>query len=144
MTDEIGVDKANRELWKERDAAEEVAVSQLGRSVGFGRIMQLCQKLWREHLIEQGYPAGGEFVYGPCAVFMVECPHPVKDENGHCEICCGSGQITKGTAKLAAHSAALKSSLCDILSRFKSCIAQGNGEIEGDKETIAEAEKLLA
>jgi hypothetical protein len=39
---------------------------------------------------------------------------------------------------------ALKSSLRDILSRFKSCIAQGNGEIEGDKEAIAEAEKLSA
>ena len=35
-------------------------------------------------------------------------------------------------------------SLSDILSRFRSCIAQGNGEIEGDKEAIACAEAILA
>ena len=37
----------------------------------------------------------------------------------------------------------LAESLKDILSRFRSCIAQGNGEIEGDKEAIARAEMLL-
>lgn len=34
--------------------------------------------------------------------------------------------------------------LQDILSRFKSCIGGGNGEIEGDKEAIAEAEAAIA
>jgi hypothetical protein len=38
---------------------------------------------------------------------------------------------------------ALTVSLRDILSRFCSCIAQGNGEIEGDREAIAHADSLL-
>ena len=32
---------------------------------------------------------------GPCAAGMVPCPHTVKDRNGHCDICCGSGRVTK-------------------------------------------------
>jgi hypothetical protein len=43
----------------------------------------------------------------------------------------------------SANCDALKSSLSDILSRFKSCIGAG-GRIEGDKEAIKAAEALLA
>ena len=43
----------------------------------------------------------------------------------------------------AGENADLAASLKDVLSRFRSCIAQGNGEIEGDKEAIARAEGLL-
>ena len=39
--------------------------------------------------------------------------------------------------------AELVQSLKDVLSRFRSCIAGGNGEIEGDREAIAQAEALL-
>jgi hypothetical protein len=38
----------------------------------------------------------------------------------------------------------LLSSLRDMLSRFRSCIAGGNGEIEGDKEAIEKALMLLS
>jgi len=37
----------------------------------------------------------------------------------------------------------LSASLKDVLSRFRSCIAQGNGEIDGDREAIVRAETLL-
>lgn len=33
---------------------------------GFGAVMATCQRLWRELLVAEGYPPGGEFVAGPC------------------------------------------------------------------------------
>jgi len=38
----------------------------------------------------------------------------------------------------------LLDSLRDVLSRFRSCIAGGNGEIEGDREAIERANALIA
>ena len=38
----------------------------------------------------------------------------------------------------------LLESLRDVLSRFRSCIAGGNGEIEGDREAIERANALIA
>jgi hypothetical protein len=40
--------------------------------------------------------------------------------------------------------AALAGCLGDVLSRFRSCIAGGNGEIEGDKEAIERADSILS
>jgi hypothetical protein len=40
--------------------------------------------------------------------------------------------------------AELHDCLKDVLSRFRSCIAQSNGEIEGDKDAIARAEAIIA
>jgi hypothetical protein len=41
-------------------------VKALGRRIGFGALMTTASAGWREVLAEQGYPAGGEFVAGPC------------------------------------------------------------------------------
>ena len=75
-------------------ANEEQLVRRLGDAIGYGRVMQLAEQLWREKLKPDGLE-GGEHTTGPCADSMVPCPHPVKDRNGHCEICCGSGRVTK-------------------------------------------------
>lgn len=69
---------------------EENAVRQIGELIGYGRTMQLCEKLWSEK-----DPRGGAITTGPCAAFMVACPHPELDVNGHCDWCCGSGHVTK-------------------------------------------------
>jgi hypothetical protein len=41
-------------------------VKALGRRIGFGALMTTASAGWREVLAEHGYPAGGEFVAGPC------------------------------------------------------------------------------
>ena len=93
--------KAVREAWKVRDAVDEQAIRTLGDQIGYGRIMQLANKVWREKAINQGTP-GSEFVYGPCAAMVVPCPHPEsgKDENGHCDWCCGAGWVTEKVYKV--------------------------------------------
>jgi hypothetical protein len=69
---------------------EEKAARLLGERIGFGRMMQLGEKLWRESL---GDLRGGEFSIGPSVAVLVPCPHPDKTE--HCDWCCGSGRVTK-------------------------------------------------
>lgn len=81
-------------------AREECIAREMGSLIGFGRMMQLGQKLWREQLIAQGLNGGGEFSIGPCVAFMVRCQcveeeRPEFDSNGHCEWCCGSHQVTE-------------------------------------------------
>lgn len=78
-----------------RNSSEEAAVRRLGDAIGYGRMMQLAEQIWRAKLVADGLPPGGEITTGPCAVFMVPCPHPVLDSNGHCEVCCGAGRVTK-------------------------------------------------
>lgn len=75
---------------------EENAVRQLGDLIGYGRMMQLAEQIWRKKLQADGLE-GGEHTTGPCAVFMVRCPHPkeAEDANGHCDLCCGAGRVTK-------------------------------------------------
>jgi hypothetical protein len=75
---------------------ERNAVRQLGDLIGYGRMMQLAEQVWRSKLEPDGL-AGGEHTTGPCAVMMVPCPHPEsgRDANGHCDWCCGSGRVTK-------------------------------------------------
>lgn len=74
--------------------------------IGFGRLMQLGGKLWREMLVAKGYPAGGEFTVGPCAAEMVDCvcvgttagTEAEADESGAfrgCEWCCCTRRVTK-------------------------------------------------
>jgi hypothetical protein len=79
--------------------SEEAKVQELGDKIGYGRIMQLAQELWRNKLALEGM-AGGELTVGPCAAMMVPCIHPVVDSNGHCKVCCGSGSVTKWIATL--------------------------------------------
>ena len=82
-------------------AIEEIArVGDLGRAIGYGRVMQLCERLWRDRLIAEGLPGGGEYTTGPCAAFMVRCQcieeaEPELDSNGHCDWCCGAQRVTE-------------------------------------------------
>lgn len=99
--------KKDKAAWSESlrirkmmDDRERPLARALGEQIGFGRMMQLGQELWREYLEKEHGCAGGEFAMGPCQIFMVKCPHTIKDKNGHCDICCGSGQITKGVLEL--------------------------------------------
>lgn len=75
---------------------EERAVRIFGDEIGYGRLMQLTQKGWRDKAKETGLDRS-EFSIGPCAAFIVPCPHPEngKDADGHCDWCCGSGWVTK-------------------------------------------------
>ena len=75
---------------------EENAVRQLGDLIGYGRMMQLAEQVWRKKL-KADVLEGGEHTTGPCAMFMVRCPHPkeAEDKNGHCDLCCGAGRVTK-------------------------------------------------
>lgn len=83
-----------------REEIEEDAVCKLGDRIGYGRMMQLAEQLWRKKLKMSGLE-GGEHTTGPCAAFMVPCPHPKKaeDVNGHCDLCCGAGRVTKAALK---------------------------------------------
>lgn len=86
-------------LHKKMDALEKPIVKQIGDAIGYGRLMQLAEQIWREKLAERGLD-GGEHTVGACAAFMVPCEHWVKDDRGHCDICCGAGRVTKGVANL--------------------------------------------
>ena len=70
-------------------------IKALGENGGYGALMQSAGKLWRQSLIDKGYPGGGELSVGPCVAMLVPCPHLEKDADGHCEWCCGSGRVTK-------------------------------------------------
>jgi hypothetical protein len=81
-----------------REEQEEDLVREVGRSIGYGRTMQLCEQLWREDLVAIHHlPPGGELSTGPCAALMVPCPCPEngRDANGHCDWCCGAKHVTK-------------------------------------------------
>lgn len=81
------------------NAKEAMAVRELGDRIGYGRLMQLAEQEWREFAASKGLD-GSEHTVGTCAAFLVPCPHPIKDSSGHCDICCGSGRITKGVLEL--------------------------------------------
>jgi excinuclease UvrABC ATPase subunit len=84
--------------------AEERAVKQLGDQIGYGRLMQAAETVWRQISIEKNTP-GAEHTTGPCAAMMVPCPHLAdkhkswRDKNGHCDWCCGAGRVTQRVAK---------------------------------------------
>lgn len=88
-----------------RLAAEEIEVERLGRAIGFGRLMQAAESVWRRVAIDNGTP-GSEHTTGPCASMMEPCPcrvdDPAKDEwfaGGHCDWCCGAGRVTNRVAR---------------------------------------------
>ena len=37
-------------------------VKQLGDKIGYGNMMALATELWKEHMIEKGYPTSGVFI----------------------------------------------------------------------------------
>lgn len=74
---------------------ERELVNALGKRIGYGRTMQLCEELWREAVTPQGLE-GSELSTGPCVLFLVPCGcrenglHP-----GICDWCCGAGRVTE-------------------------------------------------
>jgi hypothetical protein len=89
---------------KPRIDAEERAVQQLGDQIGYGRLMQAAETVWRRINIAENRP-GAEHTTGPCAASMVPCPHLAskhkgwRDKNGHCDWCCGAGRVTQRVAR---------------------------------------------
>lgn len=83
---------------------EKQAVAVLGEQIGFGRMMQLAEQIWGELNAARGYP-GAQHTTGPCASMLTPCPHledenpEWRDENGHCDWCCGAGRVTKRVAR---------------------------------------------
>jgi hypothetical protein len=118
------------DLQKQIDAQkkdEKQLIRHLGDTMGYGRIMQLCNEIWREKLVEQGI-LGGEFVYGPCAAFTIPCKHPEKDENGHCEWCSGAGWVTKHAANAQTIILALQQQIKErdeVIAEAYKCICVG-------------------
>lgn len=82
-------------------AQEEALVAELGERIGYGRTMQLCEKLWGQKLARMGQPAGGAHASYCCVTFLVRCPGcgPAYERGEHCEWCCGAGRVTKIVAK---------------------------------------------
>lgn len=70
---------------------EEQAVRDLGDSIGYGRLMQLAERIWNAK------QPGAAHSVGCCVAFLVPCPCPEsgRDANGFCDWCCGSGRVTK-------------------------------------------------
>jgi hypothetical protein len=90
---------SDREKQRVREFAQETGI-------GFGRLMQLGQQLWAEHLANCGYPTGGEFTVGPCAAELVDCQcvgrtarTEAELDNGGgfrgCDWCCCTRRVTK-------------------------------------------------
>lgn len=77
-----------------RDAMEEASVFQLGRAIGYGRLMQLTQQCWVADEKAQNSPlaGGGAFAYGPCLAMVEPCGCA---GGSICDWCCGSGWLTK-------------------------------------------------
>lgn len=75
-----------------QEAKWKTILRQINPIVPYGVMMTLGQELWRESLIEQGYPPGGEFIVGPCVSMTVACDC---ENAAHCDWCCGCGWLTK-------------------------------------------------
>lgn len=69
--------------------SEEDVIRQLGEMIGYGRIMQLAERIWNQK------SPGGAHSVGPCGAFLVPCPHIKRDIYASCEWCCGSGRVTE-------------------------------------------------
>lgn len=55
------------------DPQHHADVTLLGRRIGFGALMSSASASWRNDLLQTGYPAGGEYVAGPCHATVVKC-----------------------------------------------------------------------
>lgn len=102
------IDRKSEEMMesiRERDRREVESVRVQFERMGYGRVMQIANQLWKER-----HPIGAHSI-GPCEVFMVSCDC----ENSECDLCCGSGKITKGVKQLRSDlEAARKDSCCDM------------------------------
>lgn len=82
-----------------QDVSEQQLIDALGRRMGWGRIMQLSEQCWREHLARTGPGLeGGEHSTGPCVSMLVPCPCIAADD-ADCAWCCGAGRVTKRVAQ---------------------------------------------
>lgn len=75
-------------------SAELDEVYALGLRIGWGYVMQLAERCWREHLEAIDDPPGGEHTVGPAAALLVAC-HCSVDERSRCDWCCGVGRVTR-------------------------------------------------
>lgn len=71
---------------------EEKLVKELGDQIGYGNMMHLASKIWKNMLKDKWNIEGGEFIVGPCASMVVPCECDVRS---NCEWCCGCGWVTK-------------------------------------------------
>lgn len=99
--DDEGTDRELAELHRRMapiNEAEERAVRELGDRIGYGRVMQLAEKIWDEK------EPGAAHSTGPCTTFLKPCPCPPtgRDRNGHCEWCCGARRVTEKVLKAIA------------------------------------------
>lgn len=94
----------HRTIAERAEHEEEIARDFFVRTgIAFGRMMQLSEKLWREHLAGR-HPPGSELSVGPCSACLVPCQcatkaKPELDENKLCEWCCGTRRVTARVRK---------------------------------------------
>lgn len=67
---------------------EKAQVKALGRDIGYGTVMDLASRCWRESLAD----SGSEFVVGPCHAETVPCGC---EQQIDCAWCCGTGWLTQ-------------------------------------------------
>lgn len=80
------------------DVNEARLVRAIGEVIGYGRMMQLAEEQWRDHLALHSM-AGGELTVGPAASQLVPCSYcssrHTKDKGDeHCPWCRGAGRVT--------------------------------------------------
>jgi hypothetical protein len=72
-----------------QDIEDEKLVQIVGRLLGYGRVMQICEEEWTRR------DSIGALTVGPCVFFLLTCPHIGYQGITDCEWCCGSGRVTK-------------------------------------------------
>lgn len=72
-------------------------VRELGKQIGYGNMMNLASRLWKDELRKNGGAVGGEFTVGPCRAEMVRCG--CKSSN-ICAWCGGTGLVTIGVKNI--------------------------------------------
>jgi hypothetical protein len=100
--DEAILDELDEALRKKegRDVSdyEVYAVRELGDRIGYGRMMQLAERLWGDKLVREGggneQMRGGAHSVGPCVGMLVQCVCEGRDM-GNCDWCCGTGRVTR-------------------------------------------------
>lgn len=76
-------------------ADDDAAVRALGERIGYGNLMHITERMWRESLEPVGL-AGGEFAVGPCVRALVPCECTFQTGRlDLCDWCCGTGRITQ-------------------------------------------------
>jgi len=76
---------------------EENMVMRVGRYIGYGRVMDIAQKLWSRQLVSKYGFGGGALMIGPCEAATVPCGCENQRE---CEWCGGCGWLTKKVRRI--------------------------------------------